>query len=300
MSSQGLFQRIQRLYDSLSGSRRKLAEHLLEHWDEAAFLTAAQLGEAAGVSETVVIRFATLLGYESYPDFKTELQAIVRRRLNSVQVQRLQAVEAPSEPGGVAQLAIKYALENVHAVLQQNSLEAFVEAAHMILKARTIYVLGLRASAGPARILAINLGQALNNVRFLSLEVGTLVDQLRHIESDDLLITFSFARHSLYAEQAAAFAMDRGARHIAITDDRLSPSGRLSTIALLVSWRSGAFGLSHTGTAALIDVILSLVGQFGDKRVRRSLGEAEELMTEYSPWKWAERRHSVPAPEEGS
>ena len=56
--------RINEHYGSLSKGQRLLAAYITDHYDKAAFLTAAKLGEAVGVSESTVVRFAANLGYK--------------------------------------------------------------------------------------------------------------------------------------------------------------------------------------------------------------------------------------------
>ena len=51
----------------LSKGQKQIARYIVEHYDKAAFMTAARLGQAVGVSESTVVRFASELGYEGYP-----------------------------------------------------------------------------------------------------------------------------------------------------------------------------------------------------------------------------------------
>jgi len=273
-----VFERIQHQFGGLSGARRRLARHLIDHWDQAAFLSATQLGEAAGVSETVVIRFAGLLGYDGYPELKADLQDVVRRRLDTVMVRRLESVSRTSEPAELVRLVLEDDAENIRSILQHNTVETLVGAAEAILGAAHVYVLGMRSSAGPAQLLSVNLSQALRNAHFVTLDIGTMIDQLRTMTAEDLLVTFSFTRYSPYAEGAARFSRTIGCKHLAITDDRLSPTARLADITLLATTRSLWFGHSHSATVSLINILLSLVGRLGEARVRRSLGELEELL----------------------
>ena len=68
-----------------SKSQRALAAYLVDHCDKAAFLTANKLGEAVGVSESTVVRFAVRLGYEGYPELQRAVQELIRNRLTAVQ-----------------------------------------------------------------------------------------------------------------------------------------------------------------------------------------------------------------------
>ena len=65
-----LIQQLNRTGQRLSKSHRKLAEYIEEHYDTAVRMTASRLGECVGVSESTVVRFATALGYEGYPQLE--------------------------------------------------------------------------------------------------------------------------------------------------------------------------------------------------------------------------------------
>jgi DNA-binding MurR/RpiR family transcriptional regulator len=51
----------------MSKGQKLIAAYITNHYDKAAFMTAAKLGEVVGVSESTVVRFAIELGYEGYP-----------------------------------------------------------------------------------------------------------------------------------------------------------------------------------------------------------------------------------------
>ncbi|MBQ1963722.1 MAG: MurR/RpiR family transcriptional regulator, partial [Clostridia bacterium] len=55
---------------SFSKGQRLIASYILDHYDKAAYLTAAKLGTVVGVSESTVVRFANEMGYEGYPSFQ--------------------------------------------------------------------------------------------------------------------------------------------------------------------------------------------------------------------------------------
>ena len=60
--------RISENMHSFSKGQKKIGGFILEHYDKAAFMTAARLGEVVGVSESTVVRFASELGYNGDPD----------------------------------------------------------------------------------------------------------------------------------------------------------------------------------------------------------------------------------------
>ena len=69
-----LLNQIRERYKRLSKGQKLLADYITEHYDKAVFMTASILGKTVGVSESTVVRFATQLGYEGYPEFQKALE----------------------------------------------------------------------------------------------------------------------------------------------------------------------------------------------------------------------------------
>ena len=69
----------------LSKSQKKIFDFLINNYDKSAFMTAARLGEAAGVSESTVVRFAVEIGFSGYPAFQQALKKIIQNKLTSNQ-----------------------------------------------------------------------------------------------------------------------------------------------------------------------------------------------------------------------
>ena len=69
-----LSNRINQKYAGMSKGQKRLAAYITDYYDQAVFLTAEKLGEAVGVSESTVVRFASSLGYKGYPGFQRALE----------------------------------------------------------------------------------------------------------------------------------------------------------------------------------------------------------------------------------
>ncbi len=60
---------IQERFDEFSRSQKDVARYIVDHLDEAAFLTAEELARRASTSSSTVVRFSQALGFEGYPSF---------------------------------------------------------------------------------------------------------------------------------------------------------------------------------------------------------------------------------------
>lgn len=76
-----LMARINADYSRMSKGQKWIANYIADYYDQAVFMTAAQLGRAVGVSESTAVRFAMSLGYSGYPAFRRDLEDNVKNRL---------------------------------------------------------------------------------------------------------------------------------------------------------------------------------------------------------------------------
>lgn len=67
----------------LSPAHRRIARFLIEHPDEAVYLSSGELGQRAQVSQPSVTRFATTLGFSGYPELRGELRSRVLGEMTS-------------------------------------------------------------------------------------------------------------------------------------------------------------------------------------------------------------------------
>ena len=72
---------IKEKYPNLSKGHKAVASYIINHYDKAAFMTAARLGEEVGVSESTVVRFPAELGFDGYPMLQKELKEVIKASL---------------------------------------------------------------------------------------------------------------------------------------------------------------------------------------------------------------------------
>ncbi len=76
----------------LSPGQRRIAQYLIEHITEAAFLSITDLAERVGVSQPSVTRFAAAVGFSGYPALREKLQAIALGTLAGGPAERVPSV----------------------------------------------------------------------------------------------------------------------------------------------------------------------------------------------------------------
>lgn len=138
---------------AFSKGQKRIAHYILDHYDQAAFMTASKLGKLTEVSESTVVRFAAELGYDGYPSMQKALQEMARSRLTSTQ--RIQAAEN-SYGDDILGSVIQADMENLRQIAVNEDRGEFRAAVERIVAAKHIYIFGapvLYASGGVSLFL---------------------------------------------------------------------------------------------------------------------------------------------------
>ena len=268
---QDMIDRLNQSGKRLSKGHRKIAQYIVEHYDKAVFMTASKLGESVGVSESTVVRFASAMGYEGYPQLQRSLQELVSHRLTANQRFEMSTEIDPREALGVV---LKSDMQNLRATMEQMDVAVFEDVVNRLLSAKSIYVMGLRSAAPIAQFLAYYLNFIFDNVRIVSEASGDVFEQISRINETDLLFGISFPRYSTRTLEAMSFAKARGAQVVGLTDGPMSPICAASTVCLTARTDMASFVDSM---AAPLSVINALIVALGLKR-KEELSEHFRLM----------------------
>lgn len=250
----------------LSKSHRRIAEYIADHYEKAVFMTAAALGTECGVSESTVVRFATAMGYEGYPELREALSGLVRQQLTSEQ--RF-AIASSIRESDVLSTVLHNDEQNIRKTMEGISHMEFDAAVGRLLSARRIYVMGLRSAAPLAQFMHHYLHQILDNVVLVQSSIGDVFEELARIGHEDVLVGISFPRYSTRTVEGMRFARQNGAQVIGITDGDMSPLCEVSDVCLCASTDMASFVDS---LAAPLSVINALAVSVGLHR-REELGE---------------------------
>ena len=199
--TKNLLAKINEQKGKFSKGQRLIASFITEHYDKAAFMTASKLGNTVGVSESTVVRFATELGYEGYPQMQKAMQEMIRDKLTSVQ--RINVTQSHIGDGNVLEYILNKDIDKIRRTLDETSEKDFRNAVDAISRAKTIYIFAVRSSAALASFLGYYYSLIFENVKIISNYGETeIYEKLFRISEDDVIIGISFPRYSNAAIQA--------------------------------------------------------------------------------------------------
>lgn len=277
---QNLITHITEQMSGFSKGQKRIAAYILEHYDTAAFMTALRLGEAVGVSESTVVRFASELGFDGYPQLQKAIQGLIRNRLTSYQ--RVEVTRARMQDRDVLDNVMAYDMANIRQTLEEMPRDIFDQAVDALVSARKVYIFGAGSCRALANFTAYYLKLLLSDIHLIYTSSETeILEEMIHIDARDALIGLSFPRYSSKAVKAVHFAHSRNARIIAVTDSLASPIADYANYLLL----------AHSDMATIVDslvaplsVINALIVAVSLKRMEVNapvLAELEDLWEKY-------------------
>lgn len=275
-----LTSRINECYGSLSKGQKILATYITDNYDKAVFLTAAKMGQVVGVSESTVVRFATHLGYKGYPEFQKALEEMVRNKLNSIQ--RMEVTYGRISQSHILETVLQSDQEKIKDTLEHIDEHAFELAVDTIIKAKHIYIVGIRSCAPLAAFMAFYFNLMFENVTLLQTNNSSeLFEQMVRISKDDVIIGISFPRYSMRTLKAMEFANNRNAKVITLTDRVHSPMNLYSSCNLIARSDMASIVDSLVAPLSVINALIVALCMKKQGEVAKTLETLEDIWNEY-------------------
>jgi DNA-binding MurR/RpiR family transcriptional regulator len=244
---------IQERFDEFSRSQKDVARYIVDHLDEAAFLTAEELARRASTSSSTVVRFSQALGFEGYP----ELQQAAIEEYRTVGVAAGAANSGSlfsfdhSELEG--SLGADYAnLEETARKLTREQVDGAVAA---LAEAQRVVIVGVDQMAFFASYLRHTLSLLDIRAEIVASTGGESLQRLGRIDEETLVIVLSSGRAHPLLLRAMKLALHRGARTLAVSDASMSEVGEHAELTLYYSSNSPSFARSNTALMALVQAL---------------------------------------------
>jgi DNA-binding MurR/RpiR family transcriptional regulator len=270
--------RIRTIYEHLSPGYRRIADFLLTHYQDAAFMTAAEVARAAVVDTALVVRFAQRLGYPGYPELINDVQEDVKRDLRTV----YEPPQGDDTPGQVLRRALvkdRNNLEYMHLHLDLVAVDVVVET---ILNASRLFVVGEGdanyLAAGFARHLLI-LGQSAHT---LSGELTEQATQTASIRPGDVFLGLGLIAMTPGVSVMLKLARSAQAKTIGIVGSLAHPLAAVAEHVLVAPVEAAGNMPSWTAMAGMLNGLSQAVAaRKGEPAANRML-DTDPYLNAYS------------------
>lgn len=263
-------QRIHAHYAGLSPQEQRAADLILDHLDDLALYSSAELAQMSGVSRATLSRLYRHLGYESF----TELRETARSL-------RQQGVPLGPDAGPELNQHLDQELKNLRRALDPAGDDRRSRTVRALADAGTVLLVGMRNSYPVALHLKQQLQQARGGVRLAPLPGQTLGEELVDVGPGDVVVLLGFRRRPRGFERLVEACAATGAQTVLVADG--TARRHASAVDLWVECPLDGVGPFDSYAAAmslvsvLADGVLAATGPEGRRRVGRAAELYEEL-----------------------
>lgn len=242
-------------------------------------MSVATLARDAGVSPAGVVRFATALGFQGYPDFQRAIQAIIRSELR--QGERFAATITRGSREALWKRVLAQEAENIATLRTSLDGLQFSRAVRMLAAAKAVTIAGFRASATLAHYLWYNLRKVRDQVALLTSPGSVTLEEVTLAgRAGTLFVFITFPRYSNELLDVATYVRRAKFPAIGMTNNEVSPLGSLCDVVLYAEVTEISFTDFYASPMALLNALIAEVAARLGKRALDRLNVLDDLAAE--------------------
>ena len=214
--------------EQLSARLKLVAVYLVEHPQQVAFSTLAEIAKAAGVHASTLVRFANHFGFGGF----SELQRLYKNQLLQhpgnyrERISQLKKAGGESADSSPAHLLHEFIDGNQLALslLQEQVTPQLLDASvATLLKANEVFICGIRRVYPVATFLNYTLSQMDVRCSLIDGQGSMQTEQGKWMNEQSVLIAITFNPYGKIPRETVELAKQQSAKIILITDSELCP-----------------------------------------------------------------------------
>jgi DNA-binding MurR/RpiR family transcriptional regulator len=269
---------IRTIYEHLSPGYRRIADFLLTRYQDAAFMTAAEVARAATVDTALVVRFAQRLGYPGYPELIDDIQEDVKRDLKAV----YEPPEGDDSAGQMLRRVLTQDRNNLEYMNLHLNVEMVDRVVETILAANRLFVAGEGNSLYLAEAFVKRQQMTGFWAHLLSREMAEQAAQITSIRPGDVYLGLGLTAMTPNVSVVLKLARSAGAKTIAIVGSLALPAAAAAELILEAPAQSVGLLPSWTAMAALLHGLSHVLASRHSEPSAERLLSTERYLTAYS------------------
>lgn len=238
-------EQIRNQYDRFSPGYRRIADYLLDNYQDAAFMTAGEIARVVHVDTALVVRFAQRLGYPGFPELLNAIQADVKKDLQAAYV----PADGEDTPVGVYRRNLLQDRNNLDVMLQHIDVELLETVVRLLASAQRILVIGEGNLSFLAEAFAMRLVVLGYRAHTMSNEFTGQASMLTSLDTNDIIIGLSLTAMSPNIAAVIKTAADLGVTtvvivsavsNLAASNARYVLHAPATAVGILPSWTATA------------------------------------------------------------
>ncbi|HPY42397.1 MAG TPA: MurR/RpiR family transcriptional regulator [Thiolinea sp.] len=249
---------------NLSARLKLVAVYLVEHPQQIAFNTLAEIAEKAGVHASTLVRFANYFGFDGF----SEVQRLYKNQIidhPSNYRERISQLKKVDGNGQVTPALLLHdfaegnglALGLLQQQIKPEVLDATVQA---LASANEIFICGVRRMYPAAVYMDYALSQMDVRCHVIDGQGAMAPEQMKWISPDSVLVAITFNPYGQTTTEAVHFAREKGAKIVLITDSELCPHTQIADHVLIVREADVRGFRSLNSTLCLVQTLCVALG----------------------------------------
>lgn len=272
-----IYDRIQGSFERLTQAERQLAGSILENYPASGLGSLATLAGRAGVSVPTVARMVQKLGFQSFPEFQSELRdELTAKAQNPIAKRDTWAEGAPSEH--LLNRFTDAVIDNIRGTLGQIDPERFDAACALVADThRHVYVVGGRISHMLAEYLFMHLQMIRPQTTHIQSTANSWPHYMLDVKDGDVFVIFDVRRYENNTLKLAELAREKGAKIILFTDQWRSPVQEVADITFGCRIVVPSAWDSLATIMLLIETMISVVKELNWDTIRTRMEDMEVM-----------------------
>ncbi len=250
----------------------------MEHYEKASGMNSYDMGKELGLSPATIGRFATVLGYEGFPEMLRAVQDAAFRIARGPMKKLRQSIVQNEPLGGLLYKVVQHEVGGLELDAFEQMNDAFVRSAEFMIQAERIFLVGARSSFGVAHYAAYMLGNASKNVLLLSSSAEDRYERLEDLSEKDVVIVVSYHRYYKDTIDLAKYAQKNKAIVLGVTDSVFSPVNPFCS-EILIAPNKCPF-TSYVSAMVIMDALILAFTQARAGQVHDILGRRIRILME--------------------
>ena len=290
MRTDDIHEQIVSSFDSLPGQLKTAAKRLLDHPDDVALLSMRELAKRADVTPSTMTRLAQRLGFDGFEQLRQVYADAVRERPHAIQdgfkgrAEGLLARRDLDGDGALVADTLAGLSGHLKSLSEPETIAGISRAADLIVARERLFCVGARSSY-PAIYLGSYLLSMIGEQTFLVDGSGGIgLDRLRSLKRADAVLALTISPYTRNTVEAVAFAAERKATIIAITDSHASPIARHASETIIVPTDTPSFLQTMTPAFVVVECLAALVAAKRGKSAVKAIEQSEAHLDRFGSY----------------
>jgi DNA-binding MurR/RpiR family transcriptional regulator len=285
---------IRKQLDEFTPRHRAFAEYVLQHPESLAFFSITDIAKESGVSQTTIVRFCNVLGYNGYAQLVREVRQTLQSEIGSAGrfkiVRQMRKDTKKPKTLSTFERLLNQELENLANLFKSIKSTDFYHCIDVMTKADQICIIGCMSSTSLALFFGDILSKTFSGVDVLHGHGVNAPAIFQRLSEKSLVFLISFPQYAKTTVELGRFAVGEKAYIVAITDNNNSPIVPLADIVFLIPVNMQSYMESYSAPMALISVLVNALAERHPEKTEKVLLKYDEYSSQMNLYKVSRER----------